>query len=78
MLDDHEASFVCSADHEGEEAGFGDATAILSADVNEDGARAVPVLITDPVSLVVSSVIEVVEMINHVLECAFFELSHIN
>ena len=67
MLDDHETSLVRGADHEGEKAGIGDTAAILSTDVNEDRACSVPVLITEPVALVISSVIEVVEMINHVL-----------
>jgi len=78
VLKHQEASLVLSANHERIETGLGDAATILTTNVDKERPRAVPVLVTRPISLLVRTVIEEVEMVDHVIENALFELGHIN
>ena len=57
MLENHELSVVLRADHEWVEAGVRNSAPVLTADVDKDGALAVPVLITLPVALLISAVV---------------------
>ena len=55
MLDDEELRIVLRANHKWVEACIRYRAAVLSADVEEDWALAIPVLITDPVALLVGA-----------------------
>ena len=55
MLEDEELRIVLRANHKWVEACIRYRAAVLSADVEEDWALAIPVLITDPVALLVGA-----------------------
>ena len=78
MLENHEFRVVLRADHEWVETGLRDAASILTTDVEEDGACTIPVLVTDPIALVILAVVQVVEVINLVLESQLLELANID
>ena len=78
MLKYHESGIVGGAEHEWEKTGARHAASVLATNVNKDGAGTIPVLITNPVSLGVLSIIEVVEMINLVHKPLLLELAQIN
>ena len=78
MLEHHESSVVCSTDHEWVKAGVGHAASVFTTDVNEDGAGAVPVLVTDPVSLGVLAIIEVVKVVHLVHKRLLFEHAQVD
>ena len=78
MLKDEELGIVLRADHEREEAGVGDSAAVFTTDVEEDGALAIPVLVAQPVALLVSASIQVVEVVNQVGERRLLELVQVD
>ena len=78
MLEDQELGVVLGSDHEGEEASIGHRAPVLSADVQEDRSLAVPVLIADPVSLLVRALVQVIVMGDQVGELLLFKLIKVN
>ena len=78
MLKDHESCFVRGTDHEWEETSVGNAAAVLTANVDEDGSGTVPVLVTNPISLLIRAIVQEVEVVNQVVERLLFELVQVN
>lgn len=74
MLEDHESSLMIGTNHERIEAGVRDGAAVLATNVDKDGSRAIPVLVTDPVPLVILAPVQEVEVVHQVLECLLLEL----
>jgi len=64
--------------HEWEETSVGHSASILSANVDEDGASAVPVLLTCPETLLVQTCVQEIEMVNFLSEFLLFELREVN
>jgi len=75
MLKDHETSFVVGTQHPGVKTISVNTASIFTANVDKYRSRAVPVLVTDPVTLFVRGAIKEVEMIDQVRECRLRELS---
>ena len=78
MLKDHESCFVRGTDHEWEETSVRNTAAVLTANVDEDGSGTVPVLITNPISLLIRAIVQVVEVVNQVVERLLLELVQVN
>lgn len=78
MFEDHESSRVFRADHEWIKTSVRHAAPVLTADVDEDGSRAVPILVTDPVPLIILTIVKEVEMVNLVLESLLLESIQVN
>jgi hypothetical protein len=69
---------VAGAYHEGIQTVLTDAAGILAAEVNQVWARWVrEILIVDPVTLLVLSVILVVEVVDEIVKCLHREIIHI-
>ena len=78
MLKDHESCFVRGTDHEWEETSVRNTAAVLTANVDEDGSGTVPVLVTNPISLLIRAIVQVVEVVNQVVERLLLELVQVN
>ena len=78
MLKDHESCFMRGTDHEWEETSVRNTAAVLTANVDEDGSGTVPVLVTNPISLLIRAIIQVVEVVNQVVERLLLELVQVN
>ena len=65
-------------DHEWEETSVRNTAAVLTANVDEDGSGTVPVLVTNPISLLIRAIVQEVEVVNQVVERLLLELVQVN
>ena len=55
MLEHEELSVILRSDHEWVKSGVWHSASVLTTDVEEDGALTIPILVADPVTLLVSA-----------------------
>ena len=78
MLENGELCFVLRTNHEWVEASVRDRAAVLAANVEEDRALAIPVLVAFPVALLVGAQVQIVEVVDEVVKLFLLKLVKID